>query len=487
MPIGFDTIPALRTPGSYIEFNNELAGAISTEFMAVMIGQRLAAGTIAEGVPTRITDPNQAKVYLGQGSMGANMAAAWLAANPTTKLLFIALDDNAAGQPAAGSVTVNSAATGAGTLYLYLGGTAVAVAVASGDSADAIATSIAAAITAIADLPVTAAVDGTVSSKVNVTARHKGEAFNGYDLRANYYGEQLPAGVTLSFASLSGGTGNPDLTTALDAMGDDWFNWMVQPYTDTANLTALNTELTSRWGALRQIDCRAFNAYAGTLSAMGTFGDGLNSPHLSVLGTGKSPTPVYLAAAINGAVAAYNLAIDPARPLQTLKLPGMLAPSREDQLTRSERDTLLYDGISTYTVDRDGTCRIERQITTYQVNDGGLPDASYLDINTPETLSRIRYEQRSMIAQKYPRHKLADDGTNYGTGQPIVTPNILKGQFLVLYRQLEAKGWVEDYDTYAADLIVERDIADRNRINWRDTPNLVNQARVFAGKQQFIV
>jgi phage tail sheath gpL-like len=204
------------------------------------------------------------------------------------------------------------------------------------------------------------------------------------------------------------------------------------------------------------------------------------------LGTNGAPTPVYEVAAINGAVAAFNLAIDPARPLQTLKLVGMLPP-KSDRWIRAERDSLLYDGIATYKVDPDGTCRIERQITTYQLNASGLPDASYLDINTPETLERIRYEQRATIAQNYPRHKLADDGTNYGAGQAIVTPKLVKATLIALYREFELRGWAEGFDEYVANLIVERDISDRNRINWRGTPNLVNQARVFAGKTQFIL
>jgi phage tail sheath gpL-like len=92
-----------------------------------------------------------------------------------------------------------------------------------------------------------------------------------------------------------------------------------------------------------------------------------------------------------------------------------------------------------------------------------------------------------LIAQKFPRHKLADDGTQYGAGQAIVTPSIIHGEFLALYREMEKKGWVEEYEAYAATLIVERDVDDRKRLNWRDSPNLVNQAMVFAGKQQFIV
>lgn len=488
MAISFDSIPAnLRTPGCFIEFNNELAGATSIEFQAVMFAQKLSAGSAAANVPVLVTSPAQATVLFGRGSMAALMVAAYLAINSSIPLMVIPQVDLVAGTAAVGSITVDTAATGAGTLALYLGGVLVQVGVASGDAVDDIAIAIAAAINANADLPVTAAVDGVDDEKVNITARHKGEVFNGFDIRANYYGERMPAGVTVTCVSLTGGSGNPDMADGIDAMGDEWFNWAIVPYTDTANLTQLKTALDNRWGPMQQIGCRAFAAYAGTLANTGTFGNGHNSPHLSVMAIGSSPTPVCLAAAINAAVGSASLSIDPARPLQTLVLPGMQAPALADRWTRSERNILLYDGISTHSVDKDGTCRIERQITTYQTNAASLPDASYLDINTPETLERIRYLQRTTIMQKYPRHKLADDGTQYGAGQAIITPSIIKGELLALYRDMEELGWVEDFETYKANLIVERDPTDRNRINWRDTPNLVNQARVFAGKQQFIL
>lgn len=484
MPISFDSIPAaLRTPGAFIEFNNELANAGSKEFKILVVGQRLGAGTIAANIPTLVTSKEQAASYFGAGSMLALMLAALLPVS-SVPVYAIALDDNGAGAAATGTVVIDTDASKAGTLSLYIGGDRVQVAVGSTDVKNTIATNLAAAINADTSLPVTAA---AATDTVTITARHKGEVGNDLDLRVNYYNEELPGGVTLTITAMSGGTANPDIATAIAAMGDEHYNWIACPYTDAANLTALTTELDSRWGPMRQIDARAFAAKRGTLAATSTFGTGLNNPHLTCMGTGISPSAPYIWAAVNCAIASASLSVDPARPLQSLTLPGVKAPALADRFTREERNTLLFDGIATYRVDNDGTVRIERQITTYQTNAAGLPDASYLDINTPETLSRIRYDQRAMFAQKYPRHKLADDGTNYGAGQAVMTPKVAKGELQALYREFELKGWVEDYDTYVANLIVERDVDDRNRLNYRDTPNLVNQLRVVAGKSQFIV
>ncbi|MCZ7009896.1 phage tail sheath subtilisin-like domain-containing protein, partial [Salmonella enterica] len=90
---------------------------------------------------------------------------------------------------------------------------------------------------------------------------------------------------------------------------------------------------------------------------------------VTLVGTGKSPTPPWIWAAVVAGVDAKEP--DPARPRQTLPLPGCLAPAEADRFTREERDILLHEGVSTYVVDAGGLARIERLITTYQTNASG--------------------------------------------------------------------------------------------------------------------
>jgi phage tail sheath gpL-like len=485
-PIAFDQIPAaLRVPGVYIEFNNELAGRAGLAHKVLVIGQRLASGSVAEGVPQRITSPEQAEDYWGRGSMLAEQFHALKAADQWMETWGIALDDNGSGADATGTITVTGAATAAGTLALYIGGRRVQVAVASGDANTAVATAIAAAINADTRLAVTAQVNGVTTHQVDLTCRWAGETGNDVDLRANYYGEQTPSGLSLAFGAMTGGTANPDLATAIAAMGDEWWNWVVCPYTDAANLTALEAELDDRWGPMRQIGARAFTAFRGTHSATGTFGGTRNNPHVTCMATNLAPQPPYIWAAVNAIVAGNALALDPARPLQTLVLEGLLAPAMETRWDDTERNLLLFDGVATYTTGADGTVRVERQITMYQTNAAGVDDTSYLDINTPETLERIRYEQRALFSQKYPRHKLAEDDARVGAGQPVMQPKVAKAELLALYRDFEGRGWCQDYEGYKTSLIAAIDGGDPSRLNVLDSPKLVGQYRVHAMQTQF--
>lgn len=488
MPISFNQIPSnIRVPLVYIEFDNSraIAGTPQISHKILVLGQRLAAGSVAAAIPARITNDAQPEDYFGRGSMLAEMLKALRLANPYTETWAIALDDNGAGAEAEGTYTFTGPATESGTLNLMIAGQRVQVAVASGDAQNAIAAAVNAAVNALTSLPVTS---GVAANVVTLTARHKGEAGNALDLRLNYYlGEKTPKGVTVAIVAMAGGTTNPVVSAAIAAFGAEWWNSIVMPWTDAANLTLLETEMASRWGPLRMIDGQVYSAFRGTHGATDAFGAGRNSAFISCIGTNLAPQPPYVWAAAYGAVAAFNLAIDPARPLQTLALPGILPPALGARWTLPENNILLFDGIATATVDAGGQVLIQREVTMYQLNTFGLEDPSYLDVTSPATLSYIRYATRARVTQKFPRHKLADDGTRFGPGQAIVTPKVIKAELVALMRELEFAGLVENVDKFKEDLIVERNVNDRNRVDVMMPPDLVNQFRVFAAQIQFIL
>lgn len=484
MSLSFNTIPiSIRTPGQYIEFDNSraLQGLPAVRHKILVIGQRLTAGNVNAGVPTRILSAAQAEAAFGRGSMLWAMLAALKAANSYTECWAVALDDNGAGAAASGTVTLSGSPTEAGTLNLYIGGQLVQIAVASAATTASLATALAAAVNADTTLPVTA---GAAGSVVTLTARHKGEVANSLDVRLNYYmGERTPKGLVAAVVAMSGGTSNPDVQAALTAIGDEQYHTIAHPYTDAANLGKVETLLATRWGPLVQKEGQAFTAVAGTVSAANTLGATRNSPHQSIIGAGKSPTPVYVWAAVVAAVDAFEP--DPARPRQTLVLPGLLAPAIGDRWTRDERNLALYDGISTTVVDAGDQVLIERLITTYQSNAFGVADASYLDIETMRTLAYLRFTVRARIAQKYPRHKLANDGTQYGAGQAVVTPNVIRAELVALFMDWMDAGLAEGLEQFKRDLLVQRSSTDPNRIDAVIPPDVINQFRVFAAQVQF--
>jgi phage tail sheath gpL-like len=375
----------------------------------------------------------------------------------------------------------------AGTVHLRIGGDVVDVAVASGEAANTIATAIGAAINAATDLPVTASVNPS-TPVVTLTARNDGVAGNEIDVRYNYqWGEELPAGVTLAIVAMASGAQNPVLTSVIAAMGDTWFNVIAHPWTDATSLAALEAELSSRFGPLRMIDGWALCGSSAAYGTVSSLGDSRNSPHSSILRTGGMPSLPYEVAAAVAGVTALAAQADPARPFQTLAAPGALAPAEADRDTILERNLLLYDGVSTLAIGAGDVVQIERLITTYKTSAAGSPDTAYLDVTTMLTLMYLRYSFRARMLSRYPRHKLAADGTRFGSGQAVVTPKLAKAEAIAWFRQMEDLGLVEGFDQFKRDLVVERNALDPNRLDILIPPDLINQLIVTAAKIGFLL
>lgn len=488
MSIGMNTIPGpgtLRKPGAYSEIDNSQAvrGPQSVTYRRLLMGQKLAAGSATVEQLVLVTSAAQADTLFGKGSMLAGMVRAALAIDSYTELQCMPMADNGAGVAATGTIVCAGSATASGTINLLIAGRSVDVGVVSGDASTATATAIAAAINANLDLPVTAS---AATSTVTITARQKGECGNTLDVRVNYYvGQALPAGVTATIAPMTGGTGNPDIANALAAIGQEWFHTWAFPYVDSSNLTKLKTELTSRFAWDREIEAHAFGAARGTQGTLATLGASHNSPNLTLVMANDEPMPAYEKAAETMAIAAYYASIDPARPLQYLAYNWCLPPASAKRFTNQERNLLMFSGIAATKVDAGGVMQVERLITTYRTNMAGAPDVSYLDSETMFTLMFIRHDWRDYILRKYPRHKLASDGTRYGIGQPVVTPVVMRAEALVKFREWEDLGLVENMEAFKASLIAERNVSDVNRLDVLLPPDLVNQLRIIANKIQF--
>jgi phage tail sheath gpL-like len=476
-----------RLPFTFIEFDPSKAqrGPAILKYRLIMTGQKLASGTKAANVPVLVTSAAEAAQFFGIGSMLANMFTAWFANNKTTQIYGLPLADEG-GAVAATSATLpfTGPATAAGTLYLYIGGVRLTVAVASGDTATTIGAAVAAAINAKTSLPVTAnAVTGTVS----LTARNAGPQGNDIDVRFNYNeGEFFPTGVACTIAPLASGATAPSLTTALASMGDTWYNILIGPYNDATSLTAIETELADRFGAIRQIDCHYFTARKGNLSSQTTFGNGRNSPHVTCFDAEGCPTTPWENVAGKVGQIAASVEADPALPVHTLPVYGALPPAPSARRPYADNNALLFDGISPFAVDQAGMVRLSTVITMYQRNGAGAEDTSYLFYNTMATLAYLRYSFKTRIQTKYARAKLANDDAEVPSGQTILRPKDGYAEAIAWFKDMQALGLVENLEQFKRDLIVQRNTSDVNRMDWILPPDMMNMYITGAVNMQFL-
>jgi phage tail sheath gpL-like len=498
MPISFNHIPAnWKMPLYWVEVDPSKAGLPTNVKPSLLVGMLNGSGvgaikgTALPNIMIPIASQAQADQAFGQGSHLASMFRAYFANNWAGQVYGLPLAEGSS--PASGTVTISTPPTAAGQIDLYIAGYNVPVAVGATDIVGTVATNMAAAINLATQVPVTATAAGSV---VTVTCKFKGTSGNDIKLQDSYYGsiggEQLPPGITLTYAQPAGGAGDPVSTTAISNLGEAEVEYVCMPFTDSTNMNAWELEFgfsdTGRWGFIREHFGHLFNCKRDTMANLLAFGPSRNSPQHSVLGIEVlCPSPTWEWAAAYTAKAARALLNDPARPLQSLHLETILPPATgQVRFLLSELNALAGAGIATQrALSSDNLPMLLRETTTYVRNAYGIGDDAYELVTTLATLAQILRNQRQAITSKYPRHKLADDGTRFGAGQAIVTPKTIKAELVAQYRIDEFNGLVENATAFKNNLIVERDPNDPNRVNVLYPPDLVNQLRVFAVLAQF--
>jgi len=525
--ISFNNIPTtIRTPGVYLEVDNSraLKGLIQNPHRVLIIGQKSGhsktpadqVGSADNDILMAITNDNLADGFFGIGSPLARMCKVFKANNPNTELQALALavstgDVHASCDLEFSTALNNADASVAGTWYLMINGKTCYLDIAAGESAAEVATNLETLINSMDELPVWAsASDHGAGSHGHITleAMFSGTLGNQIDIRANYYqGQVTPSCFSASVQrasgatgggsvlSFTGGTGTVHLDSAWALIDNDQYHYIIQPYVDATNLTAIEGELEDRFLPLNDLQGHGFtmirDSHAGltTRVAATAAGGGRNSPHKAIMGATGSPNPPEEWAAALGAIAAWNLNNDPARPLHFLKLKGILPPKIEDRYSRAERDIHLYDGVATHLVDAGGNVVIERCITTYQKTALNTLDPSYLDIQTLATLGEIRYQYKARMVSRFiiPRFKLADDTFPVQPGSYVATPKTVKAETIALFTLLRDKGLIENLDDFIENLVVERNNTDPNRIDVLIPSDLINQFRILAGSLQFIL
>ncbi len=492
MTIPFKNIPSsIRVPLFYAEVDNSQANTAQEVQRGLIIGPYTAAAVgVTPGVPQIVQSIADVISTCGSSSLIRFMVEAWRANDTFGELWYLPVADNSGAVSATATIAITAAATASGTLYLYIAGVRYSLPVLASQTT----AQVAAALTALinSDSPICPVTASVVGSTVTLSADNKGFTGNDIDIRVNYLGtaggEATPAGLAFTVTGFAGGSTAPPLATALANCGDRGFDFIVSPFNDVTSMDAVKQFLndqTGRWSYAQQVYGHAFYAVNGTLGTLTTFGAGRNNQHESVMGFKNSPTPPWVWAAATAAAAAVSLRIDPALPLQTVAIAGVLPSPLVDRFVLSDRNTLLYTGIATHTTGDDGTVRIENLITTYQKNAFGAADNSYLEVETLFTLAFVLRFMKIAITSKYSRVKLASNQQRIAAGSAVVTPNMIKAELIAQYRQLESLGMVQNADAFKQGLVVEQNASNPNRVDVLWPGTLIDQLRVFALLAQF--
>ena len=466
--ISFDQIPSsIRKPGKYLEFNTKLAVRTlpANAQRVIIIAQQLPASE-APLRPVQVYSDEEAALLCGRGSQAHLMARAAITANPYLDLSILPVDDDTAGVAATGGLTLTGTATGPGVLSLNVGAFTVAVAAVKGDTATVAVAALVRALEAEPDLPLSAAAgEGEQAGTITLTAKNAGTLGNAVALS---FTGTVP-GLTATLTAMSGGQTDPDPTDALKTVFASDYNIYCLPWASQEPLTALREHLDGVSHPLEQRGAVGVAAHTGGLEQAMTLAGQLNAGRISLACLpGTVSTEPEVAAAYAAVMASEE---DPARPLNTLDLAGIVTPPVEKRLSRNQQETALKNGVTPLEVGPGATVQIVRAVSTYTLDAQGVSDASLLDITTIRTLDYTRKAVRERVALRFPREKLSSR-----------TAAKVRSEILDVLRKMEELEILEEVEANADGVIVERDLQDVNRLNARIPADVVNGLHVFAGR-----
>lgn len=461
-----------------LSFARAIRGLRGMPRSLLLVGHKLAAGSVAVGTMVTVSTEADAIERFGEGSQ---LLAMWRGAKANADLglpincLAIATGSGAT----AASSTIVVATTGgtvgaAGEVMLYIHGKRVSTGVTSTDTATTVAGKLIAIINAQPALQVLAATTAT-PGEIKLTAKTVGPNGNDIDVRTlHYIDDVLPAGLTLTIPAMAGGAGAPDVSPVVAAMQVYRPTEIVCPFTDSTNLNILETELAARWEANNMRDGMVINCLRGTESALTTFLSTRNSPHVHTITVTKDMTNPAETAAMAGAVIESMAATDPAVPHTGAALSGYLGPKPQDHWTVDQVNNLLVAGGSSLQIGQDSTGTLLRMVTNYKRTAGGAPDRSMSEVCWLKTASYKRWFNITEFATKYTGYKLAQYVEDPLPGQKIMTELLAEEIMLGIYKVFTDAGLCQNPDYYRSTLVVEIDGANQ-KLKIIDEPVLVVQ------------
>lgn len=407
-------------------------------------------GTATAATPYNIYRDTDGEALFGQGSMLDFAIKHAFKANPYVRLTATPVADAGVKATATVTLAVNAAVSTRG--ILRIAGVRVYYDITTGDTPTVQATALAAAINANKSLPVTAT---SALGVVTITAKGGGTVFNGIQLRFEFEAPTTVATTaTLSATALSGGTGSADITSALAALTGKRYEEIAVLLDDATAGASGKAHVNSQSDGEHMHGCFAHQAVNNTLSTATTMATTLNGDRNQIAAiNGSESWSVAIAAELAAVMASEE---DATRPLNTLKLPGILPPPVEKRWSRTETDSLLANGVTPLVVFPGEEVGIMRAVTTGVTNSAGDHDYSTLDITIWRGLDDIRDNLALMFNTHYPRAKWADEDPDGLLPVDVATPSKVGQDILDVLRDGEERGIVQQVEANKGKIVVEK-------------------------------
>jgi len=424
-------------------------------------------------------DLDDARAKAGPSELLLMAKAAWIKA-PAARLKAIATTPPA-GVAATGTINVSGSATGNGSVETVIHGVKISTAVFVANPVNTIAANIASDINAKSDdllVTAVAAINGAGPDwKVTVTARHVGTRGNLIRLRVKKDASITGTSFTASGSTLSGGTGDDSLTTALATASTQRHHYYALAHVVTTQLQAVQAQCDTMAGPLVGKRQQFIFGSVDTLGTLTTQVEALNEERGQVvwMKNGES-LPCQMAAAwaairavAEGSRVSVNLSAL-LNPDVVDLWPAVVPPASDaDFIKDSEAAAALDVGISPIQIRAgDKHPYVSLSITTHSNDASGNPDARTLTTNYVSVPDAFADEFAAWIPSTFRDVNLRDDALLGDDPLPenVTTPGIIKSMWKdEARRNWEKRGHINGLDVDYADWAFNIAAGNPNRCN----------------------
>jgi phage tail sheath gpL-like len=488
MAIGFNSIPGnIKAPIFAFEVNS--GGQFESVSRLLLVGHKNAGAAVVDNVPVRCNGEIEAIALAGKGSMLSEMVIAARRNSPAQDIWLLPVP--AVGAAEVRTVTVGAVPAAGGYAVIQIGDETVALTIGAGDTANSVATALAAAINGYQNALTKSALPFTATAATNVvtlTARHTGAVFTAVDIFVPVVATGNAFTGILTQATTTPGTGVPDLNAGLAALGDDPFDWIVSPFADATNMgryLTLLSDVSGRWAWNRQSYGHVYTQMTGTTSELTSFGFGYDSRHVTLIprlsGGGNATLPWVFLAAIAARVTSWLSDGDSgnvSRNQTGLVVEGVTAPRDRTKWLNdyASRDAFLGSGLSTWGVRSDGSVAIDKLVTMQRTDGAGNVDTTFRDIQAMGQLMYLLRFFRARLQAEHGQKAIAD--SNPGNLLAITTTADIANTFVAAYRAMP--GVLENSAEFIRQLDVRRNVGNPNRVDVYAPIDRVNPLDVLA-------
>jgi len=445
-----------------------------------VVGQGNTAATFST-TKTQVTSAVQAAELYGYGSPIHLAVRQLFPINGdgvgTIPVTVYPLADDVSGVAATGSVTATGTSTEAGVVYVKINNiVSEAIVIASGTLGVDLEGPITNAINAVLEMPVTAVANGTTNAS-DLTSKWAGTSAN--DIYVEIVG--TVAGLTFAVTQLTGGLVNPDVTTALNQVGNVWETMMLNclDIADTTTLGLYSTFGDGRWGALVRKPLVVFTGNTATTVANATVVSDArptDKTNAQLVAPGSNDLPFVVAARQLARIVkvANN---NPPQDYGSQAATGLTPGADGDQWTYTDRDVAVKAGSSTIEV-KDGVVNIADVVTFYHPT--GDPTPAYRFVVDIVKLQNILFNLDLIFATaEWDGAPLIPDD------QPTSNPTAKKPKMAVaavgaMLDSLGLSAIISDPDTAKANTLAEIDALNPKRLNVATTVQLSGNTNVIS-------